>query len=142
MDVVSCQKTSDMLGGKTCAGGFESGRRNTRRSSEIETERGSGGRLRHEIDAAFAADIGDLVRIAQGGYTAVPYRFLRKLPGSEHGALDMQVGVDEAGQNIYVVDLFGGFIRVVRSPDIADPVVLDRQYAVVKDAVGQVGYVS
>ena len=56
------------------------------------------GGLEHVLDAVGAHDVGDLMGIGDDGGGAVGQYRLDKLPGGDHGALQMDVGVDEAGQ--------------------------------------------
>jgi hypothetical protein len=53
----------------------------------------------HEFDAGEAADVGDLVGIGDGSDGSVYDGQAGKFAGDEEGALDMDVGVDEAGED-------------------------------------------
>jgi hypothetical protein len=67
--------------------------------AEIEVEGHGIAVADHEFDAGEAADVGDLVGIAYGGDGPVDDGEAGEFGGDEQGAFDMDVGVDEAGED-------------------------------------------
>ncbi len=57
----------------------------------------------HITDAFLAQDIGDFVRVADGGHRAVTSRQTGKLRRHKHGAFDVHMGVDEARHDVLCV---------------------------------------
>ena len=57
------------------------------------------GGLQHVLHAVGAHDIGDLVRVSDDGGGAVGQHRLDELPGGNHGALQVDVGIDKAGKD-------------------------------------------
>src|SRR5262249_15203095 len=80
------------------AGRFKRGRRHTGRGAEIELEWRPGGVVEHVAHAGDAQHITDLVRVAYRRNGAVDDGRASELAWHEHGAFNVHVGVDKAGQ--------------------------------------------
>ena len=82
----------------SCAGGRHVGRGDTARGIGDDAERQIAARLDHETDARHCAgDVGDLVRVGDGGRDAPRDDGGRKLRRQAEGTLDVYMTVDQAG---------------------------------------------
>ena len=65
------------------------------------------GGLEHVIDAVGAHDVGNLMGVRDDGGGAVGQHRPGKLPGTDQGAFQMDVGIDETRQNDFTVHVVG-----------------------------------
>ena len=88
----------DVVGGEGGAGGFEGGGGDAGGGAEGDFEGGVGGVVEHEVDAGGAEDVVYFVVDGDGGHVAVAEGEAGEFGGDEHGGFDMDVGIDEAGE--------------------------------------------
>lgn len=90
----------DGVGSEGGAGGFEVGGGDAGGDAEMDFAGRLRGELLHVADAVETEDVGDLVRVGDGADGAVGDGDAGELRRGEHGALDVDVGVDEAGAEV------------------------------------------
>ena len=92
------EQSLDRRGIEPFARGLEVGRRDAARDAEVDRHASRSRLGQHELEARLAENVGDLVRIADRRDGAVADRDPGEFRRREHAALDVDVGVDEAGQ--------------------------------------------
>src|SRR6185312_6123107 len=99
-DVVARQELGDFRGLEGGPGRFEPGGGDAAWRPEIEVEGDGIAVADHEFHSRKAGDVGDLVRIADRRDGPMCNRQAGELRGYEKGRLDMDVGIDETGEDI------------------------------------------
>ena len=88
--------------------------------------------LNHKFDSLKPADVGNLVGVADRGNGTVPYCHPCKFTGHQHGALNVDVGVSEAGHDVTLR------YRTADFTQCGDAVSLDSQFPRIDTAVAEV----
>ena len=99
-DLVAGEEGFDFFGVEGGAGCLECGGRDAAGGAEIEVKGHGIAVADHEFDAGEAADVGDLAGVADRGDCAVSDGDAGEFGGDEEGAFDVDVGVDEAGEDV------------------------------------------
>ncbi len=100
-DIVAGEELGYFGGFEGGAGGFETGSGDAAGRAEIEVKRHGIAVADHKFDTWEAADVGDLVGVADGGDGPVDDGQAREFGGDEEGGFDMDMGVDKAGEDIW-----------------------------------------
>jgi hypothetical protein len=107
------------------AGRGQVGRGHATRAHQHDAERQPRGRRGHEADGVDPRDVGDLVRVGDGGRDAVRHDGGRELRGRAEAALDVDVGVEEPGGDEAAAEVERAGGRVAGA-DAGDAVAVDR----------------
>ena len=113
----------DVARPEVSAGRLEAGRRHAGRHAEMKLERRLFAVGNHQPHAVETEHVGDLVRIGDGGDRSVSHCEPRELARDHHRAFDVNVRVDEAGEDERVE------LRARLFVDGGDPTALDRDRA-------------
>lgn len=121
---------NEVIGGQPRAGGFKLGCGNTTRQLYPKVEGKLLRRIEEVTQALRAEHVGDFVRVADRGGGAVRQDATFKLVGRDQGAFNMQMRVDEAGDDHLVagVDFTHAAIVVIGADDA---VAADRDVAAI-----------
>jgi len=98
-DVFIGKEAGDGCGIEGGSGGFEAGGGDAAGGAEVEIERNGPAVGDHEFDAGETADVGDLVRVADGRDGTMDNGHAREFRRYEERAFDVDVRVDEARKN-------------------------------------------
>ncbi len=114
------QGLGDVLGPQGGAGGLQVGGGHAGGDHQAQLQGQAGRRLHRLLHAGQAGDVGDLVQVAHGDGRAVRHHGAGVLADPEHGALDVGVAVDEAGQEVGAVQV-DGLLRLVAGAQAGHP---------------------
>ncbi len=98
-DAILPEEVGHLVGVQAAGGVLEAGSRDRGGDHDAQVERQTGPRGQVEIDAGPAHDVGDLVRLRQGGGDAVDHEGLGETGRREQGRLRVHVRVDETGDD-------------------------------------------
>jgi hypothetical protein len=95
------ENAADFRRGQIAARGLQAvvRRRHGARHGEEDRQRRATGVLEHPFDARHIGDVADFVAVAEHRRGAIQQGRLGKGAGGHHAALDVHVGIDQAGRN-------------------------------------------